>query len=426
MRRGLTGLGRGAAVRWAPLALAIGIASGDSSAATVDASSITLVAARPDWRDGQVHTVVPFIEWVSISAKGIEGWWFEDIKLNVSAWGAADSSNVHSPQTVAGDVDVAYVQGSLLRRRITLRLGRQFLPAGVGRAQSMDGLSAEAALWRRLGITAYGGAPVVPRFAVARGDTLVGGRLFWRQSFDTEVGASIIQVMDHGLVARRDLGADFRYAALRSLSFTGFSLWSIVERRLAQGELSAQWQATSRVSVLAAYRRTSPDLLLPRTSLFSVFVADSRTEGGGEITWEAARCLSLTGNYFALWTGDGVGRDANASATIRVGSGDRLGARVRSLSGISKSYVEARTWFQHRFSPFLSASIDLQSDWFDIAINGRRFSSTATGNIAFSFAPGWTGVLTALGGVTPFFDHRFEGMAKVVFNPPILALGGAR
>ncbi len=71
--------------------------------------------------------------------------------------------------------------------------------------------------WRGLGITAYGGAPVTPRFATRQGDVAGGGRVFWRRSFDTEVGLSFIEVLDCGLVARQDIGADARVRPTRTL-----------------------------------------------------------------------------------------------------------------------------------------------------------------------------------------------------------------
>src|ERR1700694_2985320 len=98
------------------LPVALLIAAGSTSlaqAATVDASSTTLVGARPDWRDGQVHAIVPVISWVSVMAPNIETSWLDDLRINISGWGAFESLGVYQP-TSGGDMDVAFAQASLL------------------------------------------------------------------------------------------------------------------------------------------------------------------------------------------------------------------------------------------------------------------------------------------------------------------------
>src|SRR5262249_24693252 len=207
-----------------------------AQARSVNPSSTTLFLARHEWRDGQSHTATPFLERVGFSTQGPDAVWFKDVRFNVLAWGLADPSVPDGERVFAGDVDLAYVQATMFSRRLSLRVGRQLVVGGAVRATSIDGLSTELMIWRGIGVSAYGGLPVVPRFAVARGDAIVGARAFWRQSIDTEMGVSFIELLDHGLTGRQDLGIDARWAPSTVWAFNGSAIWSLVEAKLAEGE----------------------------------------------------------------------------------------------------------------------------------------------------------------------------------------------
>src|SRR5262249_10083546 len=112
-------------------------------------------------RDGQSHTTVPIIERVGLWTGAFDATYIQDLRVTVLGWGLVDPSAWSGDPTVAGDVDLAYIEGKLIKRHVTLRLGRQLMTGGAVRAMSMDGLSAEVRIWRGVGVSGYGGLPVL-------------------------------------------------------------------------------------------------------------------------------------------------------------------------------------------------------------------------------------------------------------------------
>ena len=108
--------------------LALGV--GDAWAAEVSAYSTTLVGGRPDVVDGQVRTVVPLYELVGIRARKLQLRGFDEISVAVDAWGGLSVPG-SSSGIGASDVNLAWVEGVAFKRKLKLRLGRQFIVGGV-------------------------------------------------------------------------------------------------------------------------------------------------------------------------------------------------------------------------------------------------------------------------------------------------------
>src|SRR5439155_7173929 len=154
-------------------------------------------------------------------------------------WGKAAAGDPMDGRHADADVSLGYLEGTLLSRRLALRVGRQLIIGGAARPTQLDGARVEARLPGGVGVTLYGGAPVTPRFAVHRGDALAGARLFWRPRLDAEVGASFVEGLDRGRSSRRDAGVDARWVPLAPVTLTGYGLWSLVEQRLAEVDVSS-------------------------------------------------------------------------------------------------------------------------------------------------------------------------------------------
>src|SRR5581483_494678 len=243
----------------------------------VDATSTTIMSGRQDPRDGVVHTVVPAFELVSLRATDLRLHGVDDMNVVIAGWGELAFGDPADGRHAIGDLDLAFVEGRLWRRRLQVRLGRQFIVEGAARNFQLDGVSATLRPWRWMGLTAAGGVPVTPRFAVDRGDAMVTGRLFVQPTYDTAAGVSILHVIDNGEVSRQDLAVDARVALLAPLVATGFARRSLYEGgRLAEGDVALGVQFWDRRAEIAAdYRRLAPDLFLPRNSIFAVFSEES-------------------------------------------------------------------------------------------------------------------------------------------------------
>ncbi len=63
-----------------------------------------------------------------------------------------------------------------------------------------------------------------------------------------------------------------------------------------------------------------------------------------------------------------------------------------------------------------TATLDLQDYGFQQRINGERNSFVGTATLAYLVGWGFTALASGSGAVTPYYDGRFEVMAKVAYN----------
>jgi hypothetical protein len=282
----------------------------------------------------------------------------------------------------------------------------------------MDGAQVTALAPRGFGLTAYGGAPVTPRFGTHRGDAMVGARLFYRRSMTTEVALSIIDVLDHGVAARTDVGFDGRVAVTPKLVFDTFALYSLADLRWVEAQAAGTWTPLGQLDISADAHHTAPDLFLPRTSIFSVFSNETHDEYGGRVAARPLRWLRLYGDYHFISSSSGYGHRGGGKATVtplRDGS-TTLGLEVRELSLATGGYTQARLFAIQRLAPTLVGTLDADFYSLQRLINGQRTSFTGALTLGWDFHPGWRLVLSALADETPLTQWRFEAMAKLVFN----------
>jgi hypothetical protein len=391
----------------------------DARGQTIDATITTLVAGRQDPRDGNLYSSVPVIQSVTLDVADVRLRHVQDLRLVVSGWGELTLGAAPALEGATGDLDVGFVEGKLFDRRLELRLGRQLIFGGAARAQPMDGASATVRLWRRVALNFYGGVPVTPRFGVHQGDFMTGGRLFWRPTVDTEVGASFLEMLKDGLQARQDVGVDGRWRVHRSLVLTGYALVSLLELRLAEGDLAAAWQPLSTLQIDASYRRTSPDLFLPRSSILSVFSQETRDEAGGSVWWRPISRLRAEADYYVILAEAGAGQRGGARVSASLGSAftTTLAAELRFLSLASANgYVQGRLYAIQRLSSAFVATLDLDLYSLEQPINGQHLSFTSAATLGWDISPRWRAVVTAIADTTPQVERRFECMAKLVYN----------
>jgi hypothetical protein len=395
------------------------VAAGSGRAEIVDATITTLVAGRQDPRDGVLYSSVPVIQSVTLDVGDVHLRHVEDLRLVVSGWGELTLGAAPALEGATGDLDVGFVEGKLFDRRLELRLGRQLVFGGAARAQPMDGASATVRIWRRVGLNVYGGAPVTPRFGVHQGDFMTGGRIFWRPTVDTEMGASFLEMLNDGLQARQDLGVDARWRAGRSLVLTGYALLSLLELRLAEGDLAAAWQPSSSLEVRADYRRTSPDLFLPRSSILSVFSQETRDETGGDVWWRPLSRLRAEADYHVILAEAGYGQRGGGRVSASLGPAfeTTLAAEVRFLRlATANGYVQGRLYAIQRLSAAWVATLDLDLYSLEQPINGQTLSLTGAATLGWNITSRWRAVVTAIADSTPQVSSRFECMAKLVYN----------
>jgi hypothetical protein len=388
-------------------------------AETIDVSLTTLVSGRQDPRDGNLYSSVPAYETVALTLSDVRLRHIDDIKLVIVGWGGLQIGAAPVLSDGTGDLTLGFVEGKLLDRRLVLRLGRQLVFGGAARAQPLDGASATVRIWRRIALDLYGGVPVTPRFGVHQGDFMSGGRIYWRPTVDSEVGASFLEMLADGRQARQDLGVDARYRPLRSLVLTGYALLSLVELRLAEGDVAAVWQPLTTLQLDVDYRRVAPDLFLPRSSILSVFSQETRDEAGSNVWWRPISRLRLEGDYHLLRDEAGLGHRGGARASAALGrffeTTIAVETRVLRLA-TGSGYAQGRLYVIQRLATAWVATLDLDLYALAQPINGRTLSFTSAATLGWDIAPRWRAVVTAIADTTPQVERRFECMAKLVYN----------
>jgi hypothetical protein len=397
---------------------ALAAAPAAARAETVTASSTTIVSGQRDPRDGTVHTVVPFLELVSLRAADLKNPLLNETQIVVSGWGEVVAGDPRDGKSALGDVDVAYVEGSQWHRHLSVRLGRQFVVPGTAANLQLDGISPTLRIAKGFGLSGFVGVPVTPRFGYSRGEFAAGGRAFWSRSYESEVGVSILEILGEGQhVFRRDAGIDARYRIIDSLALSGLVRWSIPEQRIAEANTAITWQPFRYLDATAEFRRTAPDLFLPRYSIFSVFAQETRDEFGGYLSirpW--GRRLDIQGDFHDVHDASGWGWNGGGKGTIRFGEATRLGVESRRLRIPGGGYFMGRVFGWHVVTTKIRAVANFDAYSLDRSVNGQDRSFFASASLVYDVAPAWRAVLTGMNNVTPYATHQIEGLIKVVYD----------
>ncbi len=422
------------------LTLSLWAISARALADNVDATATTLVQGMRDLRDGQVYSVVPVTELVSINARDLDNPYVDHLSFVFSGWGSLQfGDTVAMPgagHALGGDLSLAYVQGSEFDDHLQLRLGRQDVIGGAAQVLPIDGASVTVTPWKDFGLTAYGGALVVPRFATATGDAAAGARAFWRPTFDSEVGVSFVDVVQGGLTERQELGVDAHVVPWRWLTLSGYALTSTLEWRLAEASITATVQPLRDLQITADYRRSAPDLFISAASIFSVFAEEQQDEVGGSAAYRLDRWVSFDGDFHGINTEEGWGHRGGLRANFHLGGVATLGLQGRELlvqmapagtpapfmpltEAGANGYWAATAFGLYRFSPRLFATLDLEAYRFRALVNGQENSLSATLTASYDLTPLWRFTLAGVQSATPLLAQNTEILVKIVFNPTL-------
>ena len=376
-----------------------------------DATSTTILRLKPEWRAGDTQTGFWATEYVGVSVRGLEMPGVQDIKIYLSAWGQAGTI-----PGLSGDIDLLYVQGSLFSQHLTLTLGRQLIVGGAARVLQLDGLNAAVAITRTIGFTAYTGVPTESRFHYPEGNFAFGGRVFWRPSYQSEVGLSFLEILSNGVIARQDLGLDGRWQILRNLAASASGILSLQEMRFADADLTVTWTPIPKVEVFAKIQQQEPDLFLPFTSIFTVFSDSQRDTLGGGAFWQAMPRLSFYGEYQHLWVDGGNGDQLELRATYKINKKSTVGFNTRLIFIPNDGSTEVRAWVTQAISPKVKLSADL--DWAQLQnpINLEHTSIIGTVSATWLIGSGWSGMLSGSFGVTPFFQTQYTMTARIGYD----------
>ncbi len=392
-------------------------------AATVQATATTYTdASQPTYGDAESHTLVPAYELVDVTANQIHMPWGDTAAVVLSGWGGVDLANDTGTSGPGADLNLLYVEGGAFRHALTFRLGRQFVMNGVARMTQLDGANLQYVV-HHIGLQAYGGAIVTPRFAEPLATTMAGGRLFWNPTLETEIGASYAQIFDHALSVRQEVGLDGRAVLLHRLVLDASAFYDLAAARIAEAVGDASWRFGRLVTLGARYQRTAPDLFLPPNSIWTVFADDERRDsvGGFAIVTPAEHwSIWLEGLGILGSNGNGFETTGRVSWTQRFYS---IGLDVHTLSYDADGHLTPRLYAVWRPGDKLTLSGDLEETWLQHPMNGVTHVFNASGTAAWTFVPSWQLALAVLGGDTPFLSQDVEVLGRLQWAP---TFGGQR
>src|SRR4030095_11607426 len=130
--------------------------------------------------------------------------------------------------------------------------------------------------------------------------------------------------------------------------------------RLVEADVGLTWQPHPIAPLRFEWRRQSPDLYIPRSSIFSVFSEETRDEYGARAAVRVFGRLDLDGDFHGLTDATGQGYLGGARAQVRLGAlyEATLGAQVRVLRLATRGYVQARLFALWRIRPELVVTLD--------------------------------------------------------------------
>lgn len=439
------------------LAAAVLATADPARADVVQASSTTMVQAYPTWVAGAKLTVAPIYELLNITAYDIKSPLAESLELGLSTWGAANVGDnpwwngYANSGSLSGDVNLAWVRASWLKKGIVLTLGRTTVAAGNARMLQLDGGSVAFRLPAGFTLSAYGGAPTPARFGgygnygssnPSQGNLAFGGRAGWNLAGLLDLGISYAGVQDHGYPSRQDLAGDLRLTPLRWLTLMGYLDYSLYGKAVASASANALFLFSHAVSVSLDYQYTVPSLFLAADSILSVFSSSNRNDISANLHLALGKFGVDVGAAVLLSSAavtapnspfpnpnpvvppvppsptvndNGTGWRATARGVWRPTSSTSLGAEVTYLDVPENWYVSGRIFGSLGIGRF-TATADLQDYHYGNAVNGQNNSFLAGLSLGYLIGRGWSAVLAGNAGVTPYFSSELSGMLKITYN----------
>lgn len=401
------------------------------------------------------ETVAPVFEYLNLRVRDLDAPWSEDsTDIELAAWGSAlivapdDRRDADSDRRLEGDFTIANV-----RHRVgpaELRLGRQIVTAGSARFGHIDGLSARARAEFGLGIDAYAGLTVLPRWAERPGyyhlgsarDSLLrqpdalpeptrseywmlGSRLYYAHDSLGSVGVSIHEQTEGAELGRRDIGADATVTPFEALSLSGDGFLDLDSSRLVEARAIAEVRPIPKLDVMAEYRRAEPALLLSRQSVLSVFSTDGFDEVGGEVGYRPTSRLTLgAGTWAQVFGGDDTGTRLSAKARVVPDRGRRIMLQLVAgrVSETENGYWSGRASLRYRFIDPAALTLEHYAYKYDTAIRGFGTSTVEAASIDWAVTRELGVLLGTSVSRTPYAALDAQTLLRVVYG--IEVVGG--
>jgi hypothetical protein len=349
------------------------------------------------------HTLLPVTEYVSLRARDGE------LDAELRAWGTATLGELEAERRLDGDLQTASVRyGS---GASWIRLGRQQFAGGAARYSRFDGAAAAVGTDAGVGLEAYGGFVVLPRWSAdtyhqlgsaadlrrnpdalpepSRSDHwLAGGRLSYAgERFGA--GLSVHEQHEREGLARRNLGADAT-AELSPVRLGGSAIVDVDATDLAEARAWAEATPLEPLDVGLELEHVEPALLLSRQSVLAVFSTDRYDELGARAAWRASRSIGLEAAGFGQAFSDGsTGARGELSARAALDRGERTVVRVAYSRVLApdNGYHALRDALRRELTRDLVGTAEAWVYLYDDSILGHRSSIVGAATLQWWFLP---------------------------------------
>jgi hypothetical protein len=299
-------------LRTIPLVALLATLPVSAAAQGVWGSATTFVRGFTRPAGGDVAQYLPFYEQVELHARRVV---VDGLSLHSSFWGLVDFVDIQDRYRATGDVSTLYVsylaptEGRLrFLRGLEVTAGRQFVALGPVVLEQVDGGKLHYLHRSGFEVGIFGGAPTGTRVAFqpwpADEDRynygyswLLGGRVGFVDLGHLATGVSFVHRRYRGRVAESDLGVDLGYSPISYVDLTGSGTVSLEVLRPKELRAGVVLTLIKPLSLNFSYQYASPDLWLPRTSIFAVFSEETFQEAALEARWQATRRLVLDAGY---------------------------------------------------------------------------------------------------------------------------------
>jgi hypothetical protein len=391
----------------------------------------------------ETDLLAPAHEYVYFRADRLDTSWAEDsVGFELSGWAAVQLAGDELGSNPDGDLTVANVYHRV--GPATFTLGRQVQTAGAARFVRFDGLSADLRTSSGIGGTVYGGFTALPRWSARPGyhhlgsafDTLVespdalpepdrggewlaGGRLGYAYKSSLVVGAGVHEQRTGGELDRRNAALDLRLSPVEMLDVSGRLIADLDTTAVADASAAADLYPVEPLHVALEYRRVTPNLLLSKQSVFSVFRTERFDELGGELGFEASERLEIGAGQWVEWLGLGdLATRTQVHARIYPEESERVALQFvyGRVSEPENGYHSTRVSARWQVATPVAVVAEHYAYFYDEDINGFALSSVEALNAEYAGSLPLTFLLGGTLAHTPYAANDAQVLLRVAYD----------
>jgi hypothetical protein len=383
-------------------------------ATNVSGTFDTIISDRQDTRAGDTVSVIPLYELVSLEVGNLRLPGTDSARLVMQGWGRLELGHDTTLNPNSADLGLLYLQAQ--KGPAVLRVGRQYVLLGAGRAQMLDGGELTLALPAGFRLEGYGGATIQQKLHFESGAWLAGARL--AKSIGTgEIGIDYGERRHNNDIYRQEVGADGFYL-IGPVRVLGLASMSTTDSRLMEARLAATYTYRKNILITVDGERVAPDLFLDRQSIFSVFAEENHDSYGGDVLWTPSPYYDVGVEGHVLLLSGYLGYDATVKATTyrEASHRSRIGIEAGREYQKDNAFTKVRLWTYLQVLKPLALAAEAYGYYFDKNINTVKGSGLAAVNAIYEFTPSMRLIGSVTGGSTTLAKAEVEGLLRFAYG----------